>query len=510
MYVSSVIICDCLKEFSPTAAGKKSLRKKKYMGAQIPLSAEDILPEHFLVVPVSFTKDNPQLVNGCFICAGTPEETFLENNYCICLLEDVSLQQVIYKIQKTFWLLNNWEKELRRELKNNGSLKRICERSISVFHKPIFVHDQNNELLISVNAHERQFKWQYDKQTKKYCLPREILNHFKVSEEYHHTMKTTGADMFSAEEFGYRILYINLRIELHYVGRICICELGDEIRDGDYELIEFLAEIIIAALQQGNLLVSNPGSALGAMFHSLLAGEKLSEKEISGTLDRNGWKADDPYFCVCVFFRSEDYTINTMTYLTNRLLNIFYDCCVFLEKNKAVIVVNRNVYAGSYEDFLVSLSLFLGDDLLSAGISKTGNNFHDFRYYIRQAEIAYQMGHRTGDSSNVFFFEHYIFPYCLNSMTKELRPEMMLDEHLEALIAYDAQHNTEFAKTLCSYLQNERNVKMTTFDMDVHRSTMNYRIERIRQLLGMDLDDPQVRLKLLLSFELLKHEEEGG
>ena len=80
---------------------------------------------------------------------------------------------------------------------------------------------------------------------------------------------------------------------------------------------------------------------------------------------------------------------------------------------------------------------------------------------------------------------------------------MLCTPQLLKLVEYDEQHDTEFAYTLQRYLVNERNIKMTATDLHIHRSTMNYRISRLHELLDMDLDDSENRLYLLNSFYML-------
>ena len=87
-----------------------------------------------------------------------------------------------------------------------------------------------------------QFSWQYDETFDKYYLPLEILNTFKSSDEYHKTLHTYGAHVFSAKATGYRTLYVNLRIEWVYVGRVCLDEIGTPIRNA--QIAHFLQRSI--------------------------------------------------------------------------------------------------------------------------------------------------------------------------------------------------------------------------------------------------------------------------
>lgn len=56
--------------------------------------------------------------------------------------------------------------------------------------------------------------------------------------------------------------------------------------------------------------------------------------------------------------------------------------------------------------------------------------------------------------------------------------------------------------SLC-YLTNERALLHTAELMDIHRTTLLYRIRRIEELTGLQLDDEQTRFDMLLSFHLI-------
>ncbi|HCT92742.1 MAG TPA: hypothetical protein DF613_15385 [Lachnospiraceae bacterium] len=57
------------------------------------------------------------------------------------------------------------------------------------------------------------------------------------------------------------------------------------------------------------------------------------------------------------------------------------------------------------------------------------------------------------------------------------------------------------------FLQNERNIAKTIRIMYIHRNTFLYRIRRIQQILGMDLELPRIRLLLWNALQILYGDE---
>ena len=92
------------------------------------------------------------------------------------------------------------------------------------------------------------------------------------------------------------------------------------------------------------------------------------------------------------------------------------------------------------------------------------------------------------------------------------KPEELLEyahEFLSDLKSYDEKNSTELLRTLYFYIENECNLHKTARDMNVSISGMRYRINRIQELINMDLSkssskfEIQVSLQTYMAFNLL-------
>lgn len=503
MYLSLAIFEECLAPFQPQLKGHPDLIKTKYMGIQLAIPDQAYLPDHLLLEHASYFQEHPLPPGSGFLSIGTPDNAALEYNLCLIFPENTDVYQLYYEVQKIFCKYNSWENELQKLIHHNATLDELCKLCIPIFEKPIFIHDRNNELLAIANEMDGQFSWQYDETFDKYYLPLEVLNTFKSSDEYHKTLHTYGAQIFSEKATGYRTLYVNLRIEWVYVGRVCIDEIGTPIRKRDYELLEYFAENISLALQQGMLLVSDASNVLSILFKGMIDGKAYTRNQISNPFNYYNWHIDDTFQCVTIFCQKSDNAIHTATNLTHRLANMFPNSCVFRNEYQIILVLNMTLEHTSKERFFSYISDFLNLGNLKAGVSMYGHDFQNFAYYYRQTQIAHQIGLNEHLQAPIYYFENYAFHYFFRQASQDLLPEMLCAPQLLKLVEYDEQHDTEFAYTLQRYLVNERNIKMTATDLHIHRSTMNYRISRLHELLDMDLDNSENRLYLLNSFYML-------
>jgi sugar diacid utilization regulator len=77
-------------------------------------------------------------------------------------------------------------------------------------------------------------------------------------------------------------------------------------------------------------------------------------------------------------------------------------------------------------------------------------------------------------------------------------------ETVEPLVAYDEQYETELLQTLETFLEADGNVAGTAQRLFTHRHTVYYRLERVRELTGLDVSSSDGREKLSLGLKAMR------
>jgi hypothetical protein len=77
-------------------------------------------------------------------------------------------------------------------------------------------------------------------------------------------------------------------------------------------------------------------------------------------------------------------------------------------------------------------------------------------------------------------------------------------ETVEPLVAYDEQYETELVRTLETFLDADGNVAGTAQRLFTHRHTIYYRLERVRELSGLDVGSSDGREKLSLGLKAMR------
>jgi sugar diacid utilization regulator len=77
-------------------------------------------------------------------------------------------------------------------------------------------------------------------------------------------------------------------------------------------------------------------------------------------------------------------------------------------------------------------------------------------------------------------------------------------ETVEPLVAYDGQYETDLVQTLETFLECDGNVANTAQRLYTHRHTIRYRLERVRDLTGLDVSSTDGREKLGLGLKAMR------
>ena len=69
---------------------------------------------------------------------------------------------------------------------------------------------------------------------------------------------------------------------------------------------------------------------------------------------------------------------------------------------------------------------------------------------------------------------------------------------------YDEQYETELVRTLETFLDADGNVARTAERLFTHRHTIRYRLERVRELTGLDVSSTDGRERLSLGLKAMR------
>ncbi len=110
-----------------------------------------------------------------------------------------------------------------------------------------------------------------------------------------------------------------------------------------------------------------------------------------------------------------------------------------------------------------------------------------------------------GQEGALAFEQTGAYRLLLSTMSENPRElQRFYAETVEPLVAYDEQYETDLVRTLESFLDADGNVAGTAQRLFTHRHTIYYRLERVRELSGLDVSSSDGREKLSLGLKAMR------
>ena len=116
-----------------------------------------------------------------------------------------------------------------------------------------------------------------------------------------------------------------------------------------------------------------------------------------------------------------------------------------------------------------------------------------------QALLALKMQVATGSPERATLFEDLGVYQLLSEIPDINSVEEFIRRWLGPLIHYDTDKDARLVDTLSCYLECGGNYDITAKKLSLHRSTLRYRLQRIRDISGRNLNDPNTRFNLQLA-----------
>ncbi|MDQ7030978.1 MAG: helix-turn-helix domain-containing protein [Ardenticatenia bacterium] len=139
---------------------------------------------------------------------------------------------------------------------------------------------------------------------------------------------------------------------------------------------------------------------------------------------------------------------------------------------------------------------------LTLGVGEPARDLSGLRQSLAQAEDARELGTRLFGHGRVYRYGDLGLYQLFRHLQGHPDVIAFYRRTLGPLVAYDTQHGTNLVKTLDVLLAKGGNVSRAAQELHVHRNSLIYRVERIREICGLDPLAPDdafaLRLALLL------------
>jgi sugar diacid utilization regulator len=152
-----------------------------------------------------------------------------------------------------------------------------------------------------------------------------------------------------------------------------------------------------------------------------------------------------------------------------------------------------------WDTFRAAVLAELGGGRCRVGVGDVCERPRDFPRSYRQAQLALKIQGAARSEDRATTFEELGVYRMLCEVEDASTVEHFVHRWLGPLLDYDARKHAELVGTLSQYLECGGSYEATAAALSVHRSTLKYRLQRIREISGHDLGDPDTHFNLHLA-----------
>ena len=267
------------------------------------------------------------------------------------------------------------------------------------------------------------------------------------------------------------------------------------------------------------------------IVHNILNG-LLSSKEMTEAAAQLGMKESDTYRVVDFHTITKNvqrkYTkeqLHEVGVIVGELMHLLPDALIYRNMDQIVMIqqVDSDQTELEYqkemeeiEDVIQRSILYRKKDTdFQIGIGKSvegyqrlKESYHEASRAIKYIDIIRLV---TGDKNkSVVHYSNLGFFQIFGEIDDVTELERYIPETLKKLYLYDDEHKGELITTLQMYLRNNQSIKKTADAMFVHYRTISYRLEKIKQISGINFDNANEVLAVsngLIIYKMLKEIE---
>ncbi|MFZ7120335.1 MAG: PucR family transcriptional regulator [Eubacteriaceae bacterium] len=444
----------------------------------------------YLVDDTSFDVDfshnypNHILFIGCEI-----SQSFAKNADTVLLIsKELSLEK-LFQILMDLWIsYENWSQDMLLAIIENKSIDEFIEIAIQKLKNPVAIFDNSMTLITSAGEFQKPSKgtiWDIVGNSE-YT----ITNFFTLQEQLEYSTKAVSN---KGEPYVYHPstdkdhTYVTSHIWINnkLYANLGSVDINAPFSNAQLDLIRHVTKCLKLFFSSNDTYMSIIEDNTN-FLKNLLEDNISDEKIISYHLKKLSWDIYDHFYVVnfhCPLpFNTPIESISYKKYIHH----CFQKSLIMVYKDSIILIVRHKDYPIQHQLEKQKLEQLLNEKNMKCGISACFNNFMLLKQYYIQSYFALEFCKQQTDISSQHYqdcHENHIM-HLLKSTT-DLR--CLCHPLILSIWNSHDQNNHQLINCLYHYLLNGRSLSLTSKALHIHRNTLIYRINKISQILEVDL-----------------------
>ncbi len=409
-------------------------------------------------------------------------------------LAPCSAKSVMNTLLRVLWRLERLNEALYGASEN----QELIDIASRLTRLPFFYFDDSYRIIaISRRVYyEMDEEWRH--MTEKGYLSPENARRMSENGELEYLAGITEPVIFDSELYPFISVSCNVRYRNVFRGRINMLVVDRDAYQEHIAICSIVHDHLLRLLREGKTADGKIG--LRNLLSDILNGRGIRDVSVENIL-RGAGMAPDGCFQLYAMEIDPGGDPQLFNYYTKVLERLLFDAmiCVFSFEDR-LIVLTCAEDPEKCVPIRVKIGSFLAEQHLKCGVSHTFRDLSQARGFYEQALWALN----SGGTKPMVPYDDVLLERMI-SFIPERQRAYMLCGGFESLLAADKESSFPMAETLFAYLENGCNLIRAADALAIHKNTMLYRLNRIREQIDIDLEDHDTRVALEFSFLLWKH-----
>ncbi len=428
------------------------------------------------------------------------EEALAAGRSLLVLPKTAGRDEIISAAYRAFAFYEEWYNNLLEIIRNGGDWFELLDEGHRVLQNPTILYDRSMRVLAYTRndgtedeiwadttssgtarvgtASEADELWKY------------VSRLDESSEPFRHSGEGMSNPFYNC----------NIMLRGTRCGMVTVVEYRHALSAGDVDLLRVFSDLLSLKFRESGGQLSSE-AASGQFVQDLLAGAIGSKERLNTRLIAVQWN-HARYFHLLIFY-------SPLSFLTDGQWRQYFEdlsrCdlngigCVLYRDRKAICYLLSTQREEIIPPVRKILETYCASHRLRCGVSNAYEDLLNTSHYLTQSIAALRL-----KPDLIVSYEEVRFLRLVDQLKAADYPEDLLHPAVLKLMKLDQESGSDYLPTLAAYIGNGMNQTDTAKALDIHRTTLIYRLRRIAEYTNLDLTNSESLLHAAISLEMLK------
>ena len=341
-------------------------------------------------------------------------------------------------------------------------------------------------------------------------------------------MKRSIKRLFTSSEVEIICRILPIAVSNNVYGYIIVWQTVRDLLEFDYIILEQASTIMALERIKAKEIDEVKLEIRQDFFDDLLSGKIKSPATLQTLCDLHGMNSNYRYYSMVINikpsevdkyedilkwkYKMEKIAKKSVAVVNSQSYKSKGEITAFFRSNRIIVLIGQNKEnpASTLTDiksYANELHAALSEKIkerFTIGIGRQYSHIDSLHKSFSEANEMIRLTQQLHEKSDVAHFEDYAVYHLLDANINNQALEEFFEKCLGPLFLHDCDNGTAYLSTLEYYFVHNANVTETSKAMFIHRNTLIYRIDRIQEIIGLDIKHSEDILRIQIALKILR------